>query len=215
MLALQSETAPRLGASARSVEHLVELASIFDDGVNVVTHPRADNAEIRRFLLAAHAANALASARVVFEPGSTAPADALRLPALPGRAAAAADLGFLTDLYTDLLGCARIGVRLEVLRSAMCPRFHADRVGIRMSCTWMGPGTEWADERVVDRARAGGNELGPVFDLSGTCRADAFDLVLLKGEAWPGNQGRGAIHRSPDPGEDAPVRVALIFDALW
>ena len=39
-----------------------------------------------------------------------------------------------------------------------------------------------------------------------------FAVVLLKGEAWPGAKGFGAVHRSPDPG-DQP-RTLLRVDML-
>ncbi|MET0403973.1 MAG: DUF1826 domain-containing protein [Cystobacter sp.] len=43
--------------------------------------------------------------------------------------------------------------------------------------------------------------------------ASTGDLVLLKGEAWPDNQGRGAVHRSPTASTDTP-RLVLTLDPL-
>lgn len=43
-------------------------------------------------------------------------------------------------------------------------------------------------------------------------------MLLLKGHAWPGNYGLGAVHRSPDVGEppggggDAGPRLLLTVD---
>ena len=50
------------------------------------------------------------------------------------------DLDGLAELYVDLLGGDAVGLRLEVIECAMCPRFHVDHVGIRMLCTFCGPG---------------------------------------------------------------------------
>ena len=44
-----------------------------------------------------------------------------------------------------------VGLRLEIIERAMCPRFHVDHVGIRMLCTYRGPGTEWLDDEAADR----------------------------------------------------------------
>jgi hypothetical protein len=46
-------------------------------------------------------------------------------------------------------------------------------------------------------------------------RAEPFDLVLLKGCAWPGNEQRGAIHRSPMVPTEVRPRVLVTIDALW
>ncbi|MEF8706149.1 MAG: DUF1826 domain-containing protein [Candidatus Accumulibacter sp. UW27] len=42
-------------------------------------------------------------------------------------------------------------MRLDVVRQAMCPRLHVDRVGIRLLCTYRCPGTEWVESAAVDR----------------------------------------------------------------
>lgn len=127
-----------------------------------------------------------------------------------GRGALAQDLSFLAEVYTDLLGCPALGVRLERLDEAMCPRWHRDQTGIRLLCTYRGPGTEW-----LDQPEPQGLDLGDQAvqsRLASGC-AGAFDIVLLKGAAWPGNAARGAIHRSPMPGTSA--RYLLAMDALW
>jgi hypothetical protein len=38
--------------------------------------------------------------------------------------------------------------------------------------------------------------------------------VLLKGDAWPGNEGRGAVHRSPAVRGNDAKRVLLAIDPL-
>jgi hypothetical protein len=129
------------------------------------------------------------------------------LPALPGRDALAADLSALTSLFADLLGCERIGFRLEVCSAAMCPKFHADRVALRMLCTYRGPGTQWIDPEHEDPQAA--------IEGRAIAQAAAFDVVLLKGHAWPGNDGHGAVHRSPDVAPECAPRVLAAFDAVW
>ena len=34
-------------------------------------------------------------------------------------------------------------MRLVSTSAPMCPRFHTDHVGVRLICTYVGPGTEW------------------------------------------------------------------------
>ena len=44
---------------------------------------------------------------------------------------------------------------IEVLDRAMCPRWHVDRVGLRLLSTWVGPATEWLNEDFADRRQLG------------------------------------------------------------
>ena len=129
-----------------------------------------------------------------------------------------ADLAHLVEIHGQLCGCARVGLRVEIVDRALCPRFHADRVGIRLLCTYRGPATEWLDDRFADRTRLGVNGHGLADEASGLIRDPAavqrlplFAIALLKGEAWPGNAGHGLIHRSPavPAGEGPRVLVAL------
>lgn len=116
-----------------------------------------------------------------------------------------------------------VGLRLEVLHNAMCPRFHVDRTGIRMTCTYLGPGTEWIDDVQVDRTRLGAGANGLPDTQSGLFTTDetsieaasCFDVVLLKGTLWQGNTAQGAIHRSPATTPSDNPRILLVIDALW
>ena len=98
-------------------------------------------------------------------------------------------------------------------------RFHVDRVGVRMLVTYTGPGTQWLPHEHVDRRWLGSAGQDRPDEENGLMKSGAevqqvnpFDVVLLKGEAWPGAERFGAVHRSPDPlGEP---RVLLRVDML-
>jgi hypothetical protein len=98
---------------------------------------------------------------------------------------------------------ARIRLRLEAIDGPACHRWHADSVGLRLLTTYHGAGTEWL-------AQGGGaamaRRLGP--RVRGQ-RLAAGAVALLKGEAFPGNAGRGCIHRSP---QDAGPRLLFCCD---
>lgn len=148
--------------------------------------------------------------------------DLADLPAGPGRDALAADMGSLAELLRDLLDCPHIGLRLEVIGKAMCPRFHVDRVGIRLLCTYRGPGTEWIADTGADRTRLGSGAGGLPDEVSGLIGTGTriesitgFSVALLKGSLWQGNGGRGLIHRSPAVPVDTLPRVVLALDGAW
>jgi hypothetical protein len=135
--------------------------------------------------------------------------------------ALAADVTFLAELLLDLTGAAQVGVRLERLDRAMCPRLHVDRVVLRAVCTYLGPGTKWLDDPAADRGLLGARDSGDapdarlIRDGERLHRAQPGAVVLLKGEAWPGNEGNGAIHRSPAPDPGGGARVLLTLDPVW
>jgi hypothetical protein len=145
-----------------------------------------------------------------------------RLPAGAGREALAADIVLLAEVLSELLDATTIGFRLEVVGKAMCPRLHVDRVGIRLLCTYRGPGTEWVEDASVDRRFLGAAAGGKPDDVSGLLLGrhrietiPPFAVALLKGNLWQGNDGRGIVHRSPALADKDVPRVLLAMDAGW
>ena len=122
------------------------------------------------------------------------------------------DLRQLLELYQDLMGCESFGIRLHTLNEDMCPRFHVDRVGVRMLCTYAGPGTEWLMNENVDRTQLGprGQVLRPGSSIQ---QLQPFEVGLLKGEAFPGNEGRGLVHRSPAIASAGKKRILFSVEA--
>lgn len=140
--------------------------------------------------------------------------------ALPAYPALARDVAYWAEVLGELGGADEMGIRLARLDQAMCPRFHVDRVTLRAVCTYWGAGTEYVAHSHVDRrwlgAAAGAlrdEETGLLRSPHAVRAARPGDLVLLKGEAFPGNQGRGAVHRSPAASPAAP-RLVLTLDGL-
>lgn len=198
-----------------------DLVAIFEDVVQIAVLPRAEDTVISGYLAQATAAGSLGGGfRITLRPGDRP--DVSGLPDRPGRSALADDLAALAELYGDLLGCDAVGMRLEVVGRAMCPRFHVDHVGIRMLCTYRGPGMEWLDEHCAERAFLGVRSGGLPDEVSGMIRDPAgihavppCAIVLLKGDLWQGNAGRGIIHRSPLVPEGHAPRVLVAIDAVW
>lgn len=223
--------APGAGASSatlvsssswREVDRIVDLVQLFEDDVNVVVLRRPRPPELGAWLDEVARTERSKQALAV-EPGGLADGlvDLLHpLPAGPGRDALRDDLLHLADVYTELLGIERLGLRLNVFAEDMCPRFHTDKVMARLICTYSGPGTEYLDVADVDRPRLGKDDGdAETSGVVGRERArvrlvPTFAVGLLKGEAWPGNEGRGAVHRSPSVVLRGARRVLLTIDGL-
>jgi hypothetical protein len=126
-----------------------------------------------------------------------------------GRTRLAADIASLAALFAEIAGTARVRIRLDAIHGPACRLFHADHVGLRLLCTYAGPGTEWVPDHAVDRAALGDNARA-ISRHSAVRRLPRFAVGLFKGEAFPGNAGRGIVHRSP-PVRGTP-RLLLCID---
>lgn len=195
------------------------LVRIFEPGVQIAWFERTPVRAIEDYLQAAVNGFGSGRSRVVRPDDDLS---GLELPDHPGRETLLSEIGWLTRVYTDLLGCPSAALRIEVLDRPMCPRFHVDRTGIRLVCTWRGPGTEWLHDGWADRSRLGSGSRGLADAESGLMLPGAevkgiptFAIGLLKGSLWQGNAGHGAIHRSPQLAASEAPRVMLSLDAIW
>ncbi|WP_417519473.1 DUF1826 domain-containing protein [Marinobacter sp.] len=132
--------------------------------------------------------------------------------ALPGAKTWLADVNEMVEIFGCLFEPAAIGVRLHVLPDTMCPRFHTDRVPVRLLVTYAGRGTEWLREHQVNRGKPPALLPDQAFSSADIEVMPTGSVCLLKGESWIGNEGRGLIHRSPAPG--ACPRLVLGLDWL-
>lgn len=115
------------------------------------------------------------------------------LPNHEDKARLSEDIWLLADMYSCLFDVNELGVRLQPLDRAMCPKFHCDRVPARLITTYGGQGTEFLHQ--------------PVQQIN------AGDVALLKGTAWEGNEENGVIHRSPQITSDE-FRLVLTLDLV-
>lgn len=118
---------------------------------------------------------------------------AAALPDAPGKTELLADIALQCEIFSCLMDCQQLGLRLETLSKPMCPKFHTDHLVCRLVCTYLGPATEWLDST--------GN----------TVQATPFAVTLLKGSGWEGNEQQAIVHRSP--ASDLP-RVLLTLDPM-
>ncbi|MET0341374.1 MAG: DUF1826 domain-containing protein [Polyangiales bacterium] len=208
--------ASRPSSSVRRTRQPCELAQLFEPEVNVAllgrAHSRGFLAQIADAMGAVLPDSLMLTVRPT-EPGRRALRDAFSV--VPGLAE---DVGTAVELLADLTDASVIGIRLARVQHAMCPRLHVDRVTLRSVITYVGPGTEFVDSSLFDRgllAAAAG--LSPEVTEAGSAarieQAATGEVVFLKGERWPGNAGKGAVHRSPPASREAP-RLVLTLDAL-
>lgn len=197
----------------RHVEQPERLRAITRAGVDLCTWRRPGPPGLSGWLEAVVARHALAfeerAVTVAQEPWRRA---VQPLPSGPERDQLAADVELLCRLYTRLLGDVALRVQLTTVATRKCPQVHVDAVGIRLLCTYCGPGTEWIPEAHLDRQalhlrRGQDTPLRPGGQLR---RLEPFEVALMKGAAWPGNGRFGTAHRSP--AVEGPPRLVLTVD---
>ena len=208
---------------AKSEFNPLEMLDIFEHGRQIKVIERTANPYITQYLDTA-APKLAKGFNYVMHAGQVISAKLLKdnvLPNQTGREAFLLDIDHLSDLYFNLMGCPQIGLRIEVLNSAMCPKFHVDKTGIRMLCTYQGQGTQWLEDIYADRSKLGmasahldDSNSGLILNPQGVHTAPRFAIALLKGSLWQGNHMAGVIHRSPAFLDSSP-RVLLALDALW
>lgn len=153
------------------------------------------------------------------------------LPEHPMRDKLLADLDHLGRCLVRQLGAdsatrvSHIKASLGPVLDDQCRKLHVDWVLLRMLTTYIGPGTEWLPDVAVNREHVGASSCCPsdanraiMRDPHALRRATAGEVLLMKGEAWPGNSGRGLVHRSPPiegTSQEVPVRrLVLTLTAL-
>jgi hypothetical protein len=143
-------------------------------------------------------------------------------PRIAGAKALADDITRLATVYSGLLRCSRLQLKIRSFGDDMCSRFHVDQVGVRLLCTYGGPGTEWLENAALHRHLLGEEGSGGRADADSGLFAEAaatqqmrpFEVGLFKGQDWPGNEGRGAVHRSPPVSASGARRVLLTIDSV-
>lgn len=183
------------------------LAEVYEEHIALAIWQRSLSSPVRRY--AGQVVAQAPSLKIALNADLAQLEDQLAqlLPVYPFRNAFIDDVFLLGDMFSCLFDLQRIGLRLAVLTSAMCPKFHVDRVPCRLLSTFVGSGSQWLSHDQVQRdgTHLNGHSNATVHSL------DCGDVALLKGEAWQGNEGRGLVHRSPMATQAAP-RLVLTLD---
>lgn len=132
-----------------------------------------------------------------------------------------ADIHQVLDMFCCLFDAKILGLRINTLEHAMCPRFHTDNVAIRLITTYYGLATEWLPDQLSNRTALGTAFARQINTPSAITKSEnhiqrmaAGDVALFKGELWEGNEGRGIIHRSPAPTIQQPKRLVVTCDLI-
>jgi hypothetical protein len=192
-------------------ESAVVLTKIYDEAINIALWQRTLGDDVRLYIDELLQRNTSMSIKFAASPAKLMEEVKLLFPSMissgEGKDVSAAafydDVHLLLDMFACLFDATEIGLRINTLERAMCPRFHKDNVVVRLVTTYAGPGTEWLSSAHAYSPNnifipSQNTHPGPEFDPASIQSTAAGTVVLLKGEKWEGNEGRGIIHRSPE-----------------
>lgn len=188
--------------------HSSALAEIYQDKISIAVWQRHLDTSVAEYAQALLALTSCFQTRFIQSPLRVAEQLEKELPLNKHRPSFIGDVTLVVDMFSCLFELESVGVRMAVANTAMCPKFHVDRVPCRLICTYAGVATQWHSHEQVRRFENGTLEPLPEAKPH-TLRTG--DVALLKGEAWEGNEGRGLVHRSPKA-TDSTRRLVLTLD---
>ena len=111
------------------------------------------------------------------------------------------DIAALADIFTKLMRARWLRLRLDVVTTNACRKFHIDAVTARLVCTYRGTGTQYG-------IPTDGAEPRRVFTVP------TGAPILLRGTLWPEHPRSGLLHRSPPIEGTGEARLVLVVDPV-
>lgn len=148
----------------------------------------------------------LPTARVILRPDTVREAaaeicDASGTPAGPQRDRLVDDIAALADIFAGLMRARWLRLRLDVVTTNACRRFHLDAVTARLVCTYRGTGTQYG-------ISTDGGAPQRIFTVP------TGAPFVLRGTLWPERPRSGLLHRSPPIEGTGQTRLVLVLDPI-
>ena len=112
------------------------------------------------------------------------------------------DITNLSEVFSNLMKVDYIRLRMEVVSTNSCRKFHVDAVKGRLICTYRGQGTQYGIS--ID-----GND-PQNFETTPT-----GSPILLRGTLWIENNPKIILHRSPPIEGTGETRFVFVIDPIF
>lgn len=144
--------------------------------------------------------------RVILRPHAvpdmvTALCEQVGTPAGPHRTRLIGDVAALADIFAATMSAQILQLRLEVVETDACRKFHIDMLRARLICTYRGPGTQYGQA-------ARGQDPAQIHQLP------TGSAMVMRGRLWPARPDANLVHRSPPIAGTGQVRLVLVLDPL-
>ncbi|MDE9450293.1 DUF1826 domain-containing protein [Aliiroseovarius sp. Z3] len=148
----------------------------------------------------------LPNARVILRPADVRDAvlqicDVNGTPDCAERTCLIDNIAALADMFAAQMQAKLLRLRLDVVTTNACRKFHTDVVTARLVCTYRGTGTQYGigvdsgDPRRIFTVPTGAP-------------------ILMRGTLWPAQPRSGLLHRSPPIEGSGETRLVLVLDPV-
>lgn len=112
------------------------------------------------------------------------------------------DVSALAKLFAGLMNVRFIRLRMDVVTTNACRKFHVDAVTARLVCTYRGTGTQYGVSQ-------NGDDPGTVSTVP------TGSPILLHGSLRPKASDNCLLHRSPPIEGTGETRLVLVIDPVF
>lgn len=148
----------------------------------------------------------LPSARIILRPDGVRDAvthlcDKAGTPDCANRTRLIDDIAALADIFASTMRARWLRLRLDLVTTNACRKFHVDAVQARLVCTYRGTGTQYGTGK-------NGSDPDRVFTVPPS------SPIVLRGTRWPEHPASGLLHRSPPIEGTGKTRLLLVLDPV-
>lgn len=205
-MSLLRKTAPNAAVEVGVADTAEGLSAIRDPGCAAAIWRRQPWAGFQEWIDGLEPRR-LPEARMILRPQAIAGGvrqvcEASGMPDGPERARLIDDIAALGAFFQGLMGAPYLRLRLDVVRTNACRKFHIDAVTARLICTYRGTGTQYG-------VSTDGAEPKRVFTVP------TGSPLILRGTRWPDDPPSGLLHRSPPIEGTDETRLLLVLDPIF
>jgi hypothetical protein len=149
----------------------------------------------------------LPNMRLILRPGQvrsavTIACDTAKTPICAEHTRLVDDIAILADTFATIMGSPFLRLRLDLVNTDACRKFHVDTLTARLICTYRGAGTQlctWQNSEAPTK----------IF------RVPTADPIVIRGTLWPEQPASGLRHRSPPIEGTGQTRLVLVLDPIF
>jgi hypothetical protein len=196
---------PPVESAIAVAESPVELSAIHAPDCAAAIWPRQPLESFQAWIDAL-APEQLPKARTILHPGKVREAtsqicDICGTPDCAERTRLVDDTAALADIFANLMSAPYLQLRLDVVTTNACRKFHIDALTARLICTYRGQGTQYGlSAEGTDPERVSTVPTGAP--------------IVLRGTEWPESPSAGLLHRSPPIEGTGETRLVLVLDPI-
>ncbi|MEM6388539.1 MAG: DUF1826 domain-containing protein [Pseudomonadota bacterium] len=115
------------------------------------------------------------------------------------------DVAALSEIFARVMQAHFVRLRLGVITTNACRKFHLDSMTARLICTYRGMGTQYG---------LSASQADPTADPRHVHTTPTGCPIMLRGSLWPVEMAQTLLHRSPPIEGTGEARLVLVLDPV-